>query len=80
MSKGPVVQSCNVDGRGGGCKAAREKVRLGNDRRGQSYWVRSKQSFSKAFETNCCVLCDFNSYESDRKGEKLENFLHGAND
>jgi hypothetical protein len=36
MSKGPVVQSCNVDGRaGGGCKAAaREKVRLGYDRKG----------------------------------------------
>jgi hypothetical protein len=45
--------------------------------RGQSYGFVQSNPFPKHLKRKyCCVLCDFNSYESDRKGEKLENFLH----
>jgi hypothetical protein len=58
--------------------AAREKMRLGYNRKGPKLLGSFKAIlFQKHLKRKyCCVLCDFESYESDRKGEKLENFLH----
>jgi hypothetical protein len=66
-----------MEEREAGAAAAREKVRLGYDRKGPKLLGSFKATFPKAFETEV-LLCPVRlpPYESDRKGEKLENFLH----
>jgi hypothetical protein len=70
-----------VDGRaGGGCKAAaREKV-IGYDRKGPKLLFVQSNPFPKAFETEGCVLCDFDSTNRIGREKSWRISYTGAND
>lgn len=65
----------------GGKAVARQKARLGLSPEEKMPAPFKVILFQKNLKKKMiCILCDINSYEEVRKGERLENFLHPENE